>query len=150
MQTDHPRTIAADAAALIIDANGAYRLVLPEGVGPDDADMVPVHVMYLTAVMLRIHDDEFVKAQLVYLQDLQQASEEERYVFPPTPGSVWQHRKGGIYVVLGVIDDEVGYVSREAPDMRWWRSVEEFLDGRFTPMPDEETPQFDDLWFKQG
>jgi len=52
-------------------------------------------------------------------------------------GSIWQHRKGGLYTVLTVMAGEVGYIAHK--DLRpWRRPVEEFLDGRFTEMDPPE------------
>jgi hypothetical protein len=58
------------------------------------------------------------------------------------PGSVWVHRKGGIYVVLGIStcstngEDEgkevVVYWSCTYQGLRH-RAIAEFLDGRFQP-----------------
>lgn len=60
----------------------------------------------------------------------------------PTAGSLWKHRKGGTYVVIGVavgcggdleLKPVVVYESTgDEPRDLWVRGLEEFLDGRFT------------------
>lgn len=61
------------------------------------------------------------------------------------PG-LWAHRKGGLYLVLGVSEDStngenegavyVVYYSLKYQRLRH-RRLEEFLDGRFTPLRGE-------------
>lgn len=56
---------------------------------------------------------------------------------------VWTHKKGGLYIVQGVV--ECSSNGREAERsvlyfsvtyQQWkYREVSEFLDGRFTPVP---------------
>jgi hypothetical protein len=60
-----------------------------------------------------------------------------------TGASVWRHRKrGSVYTVIGVSRGIVYYVNH-ANGGRWWRPLEEFLDGRFelsaeTPLSEDE------------
>jgi len=64
----------------------------------------------------------------------------------PSPYSVWKHRKGGLYVVIGVatcstngdrdgVEKSVVYHSVHYDKLRY-RELSEFLDGRFTQVTD--------------
>ena len=53
----------------------------------------------------------------------------------PVPGSLWVHRKGGVYRVVctAVIEATLtAAVVYEGNGLRWVRPLAEFLDGRFT------------------
>ena len=60
-------------------------------------------------------------------------------VIPPEPGSLWRHRKGGVYRVVCVArhtetdEDLVVYLLSAASDDAsvWVRPLVVFLDGRF-------------------
>jgi hypothetical protein len=68
-------------------------------------------------------------------------------------GTVWQHRKGGIYSVLAValieatLAEVVVYEAHEDGTV-WVRPMDEFLDGRFTQLvePTFEDPLAFDLY----
>jgi hypothetical protein len=68
-------------------------------------------------------------------------------VLKPVPGSVWQHKKGGIYTVLfplfphPVLGDVVVYVAQYGEHRVWYRPPSEFLDGRFTKLADSSAPE---------
>jgi hypothetical protein len=57
----------------------------------------------------------------------------------PVSGTLWRHRKGGLYVVTGACrieatgDDAVLYTP-VGGGPQWARPVAEFLDGRFRPV----------------
>jgi len=65
-------------------------------------------------------------------------------------GTVWQHRKGGVYTVVGIAKgceknklgieghDMVVYQSNDL-ERRWYvRAKHEFLDGRFTLVEEQK------------
>jgi hypothetical protein len=67
-----------------------------------------------------------------------------------TPGSLWRHGKGGMYVVLGIStcstngerdgkEEVVVYWSFKYESLRH-RDVTEFLDGRFQPFAHQWNP----------
>lgn len=62
---------------------------------------------------------------------------------------IWQHRKGGIYSVLGIHDGTVFYVAH-ADGALWFRPAAEFFDGRFTRLPDTAAPTPEALGFRRG
>ncbi|MEM1385358.1 MAG: DUF1653 domain-containing protein [Pseudomonadota bacterium] len=55
----------------------------------------------------------------------------------PAIGSIWRHRKGGVYVVTGACrleatdQDAVLYTALGGGGVVWARAASEFLDGRF-------------------
>jgi hypothetical protein len=61
-----------------------------------------------------------------------------------TPGSLWRHKKGGFYVVVGISQCSTNGNEQERCVVYWsikykglrHRKAEEFLDGRFTLVPD--------------
>jgi hypothetical protein len=60
-------------------------------------------------------------------------------------GSVWQHRKGGIYTVLTplfphpTLGPVVVYKAHDPEHRDWLRPVEEWLDGRFTKLDQDDS-----------
>lgn len=58
----------------------------------------------------------------------------------PAIGSVWQHRKGGMYEVVtnarieATLEAAVVYRDMDV-GMTWIRPLAEFIDGRFTEQP---------------
>ena len=50
--------------------------------------------------------------------------------------SVWRHRKGGVYTVIGQLEGDEIYVAH-ADGCRWRRETAEFTDGRFTLLESE-------------
>lgn len=60
----------------------------------------------------------------------------------PAPGTVWQHKKGGLYEVLFVathsetLERLVVYEGFHNPGI-WVRPYEMFVDGRFTYSPEQ-------------
>lgn len=55
-----PKTILEpDDAALVIDANGKARLCLPDH---KDEETVPQHILFLTAVMMKLGDEAWVES----------------------------------------------------------------------------------------
>jgi hypothetical protein len=70
----------------------------------------------------------------------------------PVPGSVWKHSKGGQYIVLtcALVESDLSpvVVYRKYPladesfshhyPIAWTRPLTEFLDGRFTQVPECE------------
>lgn len=72
----------------------------------------------------------------------------------PPAGSRWRHRSGGEYVVVqgcvieATLTPAVLYVSADAPvrppgyySESWVRPLDEFLDGRFTPVEQPDATQ---------
>lgn len=67
--------------------------------------------------------------------------------------TVWQHRKGGLYTVLGVATgcekhkqgiegvNMVVYLSHEDEPRMYVRSRAEFLDGRFSLVPPKDSEE---------
>ena len=70
-------------------------------------------------------------------------------IYCPPPGSIWRHRKGGTYSVLTVarveatLEHVVVYHKVAQPSDVWTRPVAEFMDGRFTPLPELPTEAVD-------
>lgn len=61
----------------------------------------------------------------------------------PVAGSVWRHRKGGLYVVAtaviieATLEPAVIYVRRGSDGaVKWSRPLSEFMDGRFKHEPE--------------
>lgn len=55
----------------------------------------------------------------------------------PVPGSMWTHRKGGVYHIITTAireSDLTPVVVYEGNGLRWVRPVAEFMDGRFKRM----------------
>ncbi len=53
----------------------------------------------------------------------------------PIPGSMWVHRKGGVYHIIctAIIEATLtAAVVYEGNGKRWVRPLAEFMDGRFT------------------
>jgi hypothetical protein len=79
-------------------------------------------------------------------------------ILKPVPGSVWKHKKGGVYSVLfpqyphPELGDVVVYIAQgDAHDAEYrvcYRPVAEFLDGRFTKIADTSAPE--DCGIKRG
>ena len=63
-------------------------------------------------------------------------------IYCPEPGSIWRHRKGGTYFVVGVarveatLEHVVVYHKAGQPADMWTRPVAEFMDGRFAKLDD--------------
>jgi hypothetical protein len=66
----------------------------------------------------------------------------------PAPNTLWRHKKGGLYFVVGVaicstngegdgVERAVVYYSLKYAKLRY-RSLAEFTDGRFLPVPEGE------------
>lgn len=67
----------------------------------------------------------------------------------PEKGSVWRHRKGNFYTVVGVAmdsdtgDDVVVYTGKD--NQMWTRPLAEFMDGRFTEQERSASPRTIDM-----
>lgn len=62
---------------------------------------------------------------------------------------VWCHRKGGVYTVFGVLAGIVTYAAHKDGTM-WYRTADEFLDGRFTPARGEAPLSPEEAGMRRG
>ncbi len=71
----------------------------------------------------------------------------------PEKGSVWQHRKGGKYTVVGVaMDSDTGkdvVVYTDKNKQMWTRLLAEFMDGRFTEVGFVQRMMIDEEWLRE-
>lgn len=67
--------------------------------------------------------------------------------------TLWRHKKGGLYICLGVFEDSTNG-NEDVPYVTYWsqshkhlriRKASEFLDGRFTPLGTTERELLDAL-----
>lgn len=62
----------------------------------------------------------------------------------PLPGTLWTNSKGGVYAVVGTAiresDLTVIVTYRGADGIVWARTLSEFRDGRFQPIPQQHAP----------
>lgn len=60
-------------------------------------------------------------------------------------GSVWWHKTGDFYIVVGdglieaTLEPAVIYTAYRTTGIKWIRPLSEFLDGRFTPVEVDES-----------
>lgn len=63
--TDHGTVLQSDQAALVVDPDGSFRLLLPNV--PEDSDASLGHAL-ITAIAVKMNDPEWVEGLLADLQ----------------------------------------------------------------------------------